>query len=105
MSGSLVASDVRGQFVGPEADVRALNPIVVFATDGDQRAQTKALKVCVVMEVHIFHHIPSLAPMPCIHAHVTAAAGTALEGKLPSRAMRSLKLLMDRALQAQIPER
>ena len=48
MVGSLVASDVRGQLVGPAADVRAWNPIVVFAADGDKRVQTKALRACIL---------------------------------------------------------
>jgi hypothetical protein len=63
MSGSLVASDVRGQFTGPDADVRALNPIVVFATDGDKRVQTKALKAC---------GLKSSQALACTHALLTS---------------------------------
>ena len=49
MSGSLVCSDVRCQFVGKDADVQSQNPIVVFSTDVDKRVQTKALKARHIM--------------------------------------------------------
>lgn len=44
MSGSLTCSNLRGQFVGTDADVLSQNPIVILSTAPDKRVQTKVLK-------------------------------------------------------------